>query len=230
MAPPQQSQDYEDMNATPLGKLPMPKMQSKMDAPRVDINSASYADILKGLETDKQMATSVGPGGGAPGGVDMMAVMGGQQHQVQPPPMYQPQQQQQMMMPDPYQGAQQYQEQQYYQQPPPVYRRERERRRTSSRGGSKRGRQQPAAPTQQPAAAPAPPANGFMARLRPYRTPILVTLIVFAVLRWIVPRLSMLPRMSTSAPCYPLSLIGVALVAVLCGGLYRATEYLAPPS
>lgn len=45
--------DLDDMNATPLGKLPMPMVQSKADAPRVEMHAASYEDILKEMRTDQ---------------------------------------------------------------------------------------------------------------------------------------------------------------------------------
>lgn len=43
--------DFDDMNATPLGKLPMPSVQSKADGPRID-GGTSYADILKNMTND----------------------------------------------------------------------------------------------------------------------------------------------------------------------------------
>lgn len=82
--------DMEDMNATPLGKLPMPAVQSKGDGPRVDMSAASYSDILK--EMNNNVPAAVGP----PQQPQF------QQFQQQGPPPQQmmmapPQQQQQMM-------------------------------------------------------------------------------------------------------------------------------------
>lgn len=45
--------DFDDMNATPLGKLPLPAVQSKSDGPRADMGS-SYADILKQMAAKPQ--------------------------------------------------------------------------------------------------------------------------------------------------------------------------------
>ena len=44
--------EFDDMNATPLGKLPMPAVQSKGDAPRVDMGT-SYTDILKEMSKSR---------------------------------------------------------------------------------------------------------------------------------------------------------------------------------
>lgn len=41
--------DFDDMNATPLGKLPLPAVQNKGDAPRLD--AVSYDEILKTIKT-----------------------------------------------------------------------------------------------------------------------------------------------------------------------------------
>lgn len=225
------AQSFEDMNATPLGKLPMPKMQTKGDAPPIDAGSTSYADILKGLDAEKMAASTAGPAGG------VMNLLGGpgQQHQVQQQMQQQPGQQYRQppqMMQQPRMMPPQQQQQMAYEHMP------RTRPRPPPRYALPPRMPRPARPgPPAPAPAPAPerrrqePADGsLMARLRRYRNPILVGLIVFVMLRWVAPRLGGLPRMSSQVPAYPLSLAGVVVAAALCGGMYRATEYLAPPA
>lgn len=53
--------DFEDMNATPLGKLPLPAVQSKGDGPRVDMSSVSYSDVLKEMNAPAVQAPQQQP-------------------------------------------------------------------------------------------------------------------------------------------------------------------------
>lgn len=187
--------DFEDMNATPLGKLPpMPIMQSKADSPPVDMTAnTSYADILRTIKGDQ--ATSVNP-------------------QPQPVQLQQPQQggqavQGQMDQMQALQAMQAMQAMQYYnpprQQAPP---RQQKRRRS-----------------------PPPPqrkAQGLAGVLRralgQYKNAALVIAIVFAVMRWVGPKLAaQLPFLSRPTS-QGLSAPGLFLASVLCGGVYRVAE------
>lgn len=52
--------DFDDMNATPLGKLPMPAVQSKGDGPRVDM-TPSYSEILEQMKKPPQQEVPQAP-------------------------------------------------------------------------------------------------------------------------------------------------------------------------
>lgn len=193
------SNDFDDMNATPLGKLPMPIMQSKADAPRVDPGvSVSYADILRTMGTD-QTATPVQQA--------QPAVQQPVQQQA-PPPLQQalqPALQQQfpgatMLQPPQAQHMAVSMDDRYYARPQP-------------RAAVKRRRWEPAR-------ARAPLSKWLGA----YKNAVIVLAIVFAVTLVVAPRLAATfpvlarPGMRLTPP-------GLALVALLCGGIYRVAEH-----
>ena len=78
----------DDMNATPLGKLPPPIIQSKQGMPPVDM--PNYRDLLSQMESSKGAPTDF-----------LSAPMDMQSGPQQPMPMMQPQQQAMMMQQQP---------------------------------------------------------------------------------------------------------------------------------
>lgn len=225
--------DQDDMNATPLGKLPMPAIQSKNDMPRGDMG-ASYTDILKDLQKPQQQQ-QMGGGGGGGGGGQMAGggLMGGgggggqmgggglmMQQQQYPPDTSQFQQQ----LPG-YQHAQFV----HNQQAPP----RQQQRRTTAGGGGRRvrfreedededdeyeydrrggGRSKPGALT------------GLLQKLRSYKSSILVTLVVFAVLMWVAPKLGQVVPQLLS-PGGKFSTVGLFVLAASTGGIHRLADH-----
>lgn len=198
--------EYEDMNATPLGKLPMPIIQSKADAPKIDATaSTSYADILRTMATDPNRAASVQP----PQQQQQQAAQQQQQQQMVQQQlvqqqMAQQQMAQQQMSPPPQHVTPQYYDPGYYDRPRPVSVRRRSR-----------------------STMPKPHrARTVLAQLAQYKNAAIVIVIVFAVMRWAAPRLAAVaPTMAHPAPP-GLRTPGLLLMAALCGGIYRAAETL----
>ena len=187
--------DFDDMNATPLGKLPMPIMQSKADAPKVDLGAASvsYADILRTMGTGEQASPQQPP--------QQQPLL-----QASLPPQQAPQFQQQSaqaMQAPPAQHMALTMDDRYYARPPSSAKRR--RRRWS------------------------PPRNGgrtLLSRwLGAYKNAAIVLAIVFVVTLMVAPRLAAtLPALAR--PGMRLTPAGLALVALLCGGIYRAAEHV----
>lgn len=210
------SAEADDMNATPLGKLPMPIMQTKADAPRVDASmaSTSYADILRGLKNDGAAATSVQPQHHQP-----------QHHQPQHQPQHL-QHQPQQLQPEPLAQVTQAQLAQLLARhappsPPAYY--------DDSPGySSRRPRRRHVPPPPRPP--PRPPQSTLRRLVSEYKNAVAVALIVFVVMWWVAPKLaSVLPSLAAAAgptTTCGLRVPGLLAVAVLCGGIFRATERL----
>lgn len=184
--------DFEDMNATPLGKLPLPAVQSKGDGPRVDMAS-SYSDILKEMNSgsaSQQAAVAQQ----APAQQQQMHQLH-QLHQLQ-------QMQQLQMQPPAFDPAPR------YRQPAPRRRVQVAAPRKASRNGGGGGGG----------------GGGVMARVRQYKSSLLVTLIVFLVLSYAAPRLAqMVPQLLT--PAGKFNTLGLLLIAASCGGIHRLLDH-----
>lgn len=188
--------DFEDMNATPLGKLPMPAVQSKNDGPRVDM-SASYSDILKEIAAPPQQ----------------------QQHMQMQQQMQQPHQMQ--AMPSHFQGNDDMmfaaQQQPMYQQAPLPPRHNRLQQKQARRGGgggggggggSTRGGS----------------GSGVWAKIKEYKSSILVTLIVFLILSYVTPKLaSTVPQLLNQTGKF--NALGLLVIAGTCGGIHRVMDH-----
>lgn len=206
--------DLDDMNATPLGKLPLPAMQMKADAPRVE--SMSYGDILKDMNKAADPVPR-GPGGPSVGGF----LPGGASRQVQ-------QQFQPPIQPAQFSGLQGaglqaagLQGAQIQQAPPqpvmydeddgmplPQPRRRRVRFEDDDDEYIPRKRKH---------------GSGMMARLKMYRSSIVVAGVVFLVLTYVSPRLAqMIPRLLT--PTGRFNMIGLFIIAAMCGGIHRVAD------
>lgn len=188
--------DFEDMNATPLGKLPMPAVQSKNDGPRVDM-SASYSDILKEIA--------------APPPPQM-------QMQMQQPMQQQPQAQMQAMpsqfsqaqfqVPDAYH----HQQEDEYHHPAMRAPHARQRQRmqpvvTKSRRGDGGGG-----------------GGGVWAKIKEYKSSLLVTLIVFLILSYVTPKLaSTVPQLLNQTGKF--NALGLFVIAGTCGGIHRVMDH-----
>lgn len=195
--------DVEDMNATPLGKLPMPVMQSKADTPRVDVSAnTSYADILRGLGGDGAQATSLA----APPPQQQQPQLLAQQQLATPPQQPQLQLHQVLAPPPPPQ------QQQYYYDPPayaaPARRRAQAKRRPARHAASTPARGTP-----------------LGRALGQYKNAAAVVAIVFAVMWWVAPKLAATLPSLAGPHGTPMRAPGVLLLAVLCGGIYRAAEH-----
>lgn len=194
--------DFEDMNATPLGKLPMPAVQSKNDGPRVDMSS-SYSDILKEITAPAQQQQHM------------------QQHmQMQQQHMQQPQPQAQMQaMPSQFSQAQfqgnddmAYQQQAPMYQPPPHARRHHRQQpepKQARRGGGGGG---------------GGGVGGVWAKIKEYKSSVLVTLIVFLILSYVTPKLaSTVPQLLNQTGKF--NALGLFVIAGTCGGIHRVMDH-----
>ena len=190
--------EFDDMNATPLGKLPMPAVQSKADIQRVDMGT-SYTDILKEMTNPQQPPPAQPP----------------QQQQPLQPPAPQPHQAVHQaapvdlssllppapqapspMRPEYPQANEQYQQ---YQTP---------RRRLI--GKKRRGGLHRAWET-----------------AREYRTSALVTAVVFVMLWYVAPKLAhAVPQLLT--PSGRFNMAGLAILAVMAGGIHRVADHVVP--
>lgn len=191
--------EFDDMNATPLGKLPMPAVQSKNDAPRMD--AASYTDILKEMTSAQREPPPTAP-----------APSQAHQQQQQPPP--QPHHAAPIDMaailppppPTPPSPASQpqgeaYQPQQQYRVVYPARRLIGKKR----RGGMHR----------------------LFDRVREYRTSALVTAVVFLMLWYVAPKLAhAVPQLLT--PSGRFNMAGLAILAVMAGGIHRVADSVVP--
>lgn len=192
--------DFDDMNATPLGKLPMPTVQSKTDGPRIDGNT-SYTDILKNMSNESSAPSSFA-------------------HPVASQAYQQQSYQQQAYQQQPYQQQQPFPasmpSSQYY-APPSKQKKQvkivkkRYDSSSSSESESDAGRRYTGK------------NKSWLARVREYKTSILVTVIVFVVLLYVSPRLAQLvPRLLT--PVGKFNIIGLLVISSMCGGIHRVAD------
>lgn len=183
--------DFDDMNATPLGKLPMPAVQSKSDAPRLD-TSTSYADILKTMNAAEPAAPT-----------------------PQAPPMYSPS--------TAYSPPPQITAAQYY---TPPARRAAARKAvakptpkkkvyvSSSSSDSSSDDERRYKPKKK---------GAWLARIKEYKTSILVTVVVLLVLLYVSPRLAqMVPRLLT--PTGKFNFAGLFILSAMSGGIHRVAD------
>lgn len=190
--------DFEDMNATPLGKLPLPAVQSKGDGPRVDM-AASYTDILKDM-----------------GGAQQQPHQGHQaqqphHHQGQAQQMHFQQQFQQQFQPPPQQHQYDMVAPQYPHRP----------HRPHRQAGARRRK---AAPVRIAATASRASKGGLAAKLSKYKSSLLVTFVVFLVLMYAAPKLAQaVPQLLT--PAGKFSSLGLLLIAAACGGIHRVLDH-----
>lgn len=195
--------DFDDMNATPLGKLPLPAVQSKADGPRVDGASVSYADLLKDMTASQRGGAGPAPQQQhqAPQHQTMDAPLpqqfgygGGQAPQQHFPQMQQQPEEQmyarypsRMTMPRARKHA-----------PPPPSRR---RQSSSSRAG-----------------------RGVLAKVREYKSSLLVTLIIFLVLWYAAPKLAQLAPQLLNPGTGKFNMAGLLVIASACGGIHRLAD------
>ena len=195
--------DLDDMNATPLGKLPLPAVQSKGDGPKVDMGT-SYADILKQMNAPK--------GEAAPQQ---------QQYQQQFSPAAAStahQYQQQFMPPVQYQN---------YEAVPHEERQPRQPRQQAAPPRRSRVAAHPPPPPakRRPREEAGP---GWLARARQYKSSLLVAAVVLVVLMYVSPKLAQLvPRLLT--PMGKFNFAGLLIVAALCGGIHRVADVYVRP-
>lgn len=216
---------FEDMNATPLGKLPAPPiMQSKSDAPRIDdATGTSYADILKGMSAGQQQAAGqqAHPATMHPATMHPATM----HHPVAAALQVQPQMSDRTLA----QPVHQYTTQPVIQSEPMhhqvQYHSRDLNRRTSLRKprGEQRQRCQRRQQGQQRQQR-RPRGSSVSEALFKYRNALVVVVIVFAVLRWVSPRLLTIPRLA-SLDGHRLNVPGLLILACLCGGIYRAAEH-----
>jgi hypothetical protein len=224
--------DFDDMNATPLGKLPMPTVQSKQDEPRLDMGP-NYADILKEMQASRErpaaaagsaaLASTAAPaqfpqqapgadyaqygmGGGIGQGMQGMQGMGGGMQGMQG------MQGHQAGMQGHQAGMQGHQAGMHdYPQAPRGYSapRHRPRRRPRDDDEYEERRGEP---------------SRLMRVLREYKSSIFVTAIVFFVLWYAAPKLAAAaPQLLT--PSGKFSVVGLLVIASTAGGIHRAADH-----
>jgi hypothetical protein len=215
--------EFDDMNATPLGKLPMPVVQSKADGPSIDARSSSYEDILKDMRAGErpQQAPQFPPaqerftdGGGQFNPRQLQQL----QQQQAPSPAQLPQlhqQLQQLQQPQQLQHLQQHLQehpqqhmQQNLQHPLPL--------------------QHPQAQPSQFAAKPRrskPSLHGStLSFIGHYKSTLIVIGIVFLVLTYVAPRLSRgVPRL-LDPTTGRFNVAGIAVLALVSGGMFRGVD------
>lgn len=187
--------DLDDMNATPLGKLPLPAVQMKGDGPKVDMGT-SYADILKQMNAPK----------GETGAQQFQ-----QQQQFSPAAASTAHQYQQQFLPpvqyQNYEGA-------HHQQ---------ERQQRMVAAAPRRPRAAPPPPPAKRRSRDDAAGPGWLAKARLYKSSILVAAVVLVVLMYVSPKLAQLvPRLLT--PMGKFNFMGLLIVAVLCGGIHRVAD------
>jgi hypothetical protein len=203
--------DFDDMNATPLAKLPMPAVQSKTDAPRVDGNT-SYADLLKEMQ-------QAPPPAAAPHHHHHHQPAAPQQPPAQAAAhvmSQQPMAAAQYALPTPYQHAQ-------HMSQPPRYDDdddEQPRRRRARRYAP------PPRPDRTRRARGVGVAS-LVDRLREYKTAALMAAIVFVVLWYVAPKLAAAaPQLLT--PTGKFKTTGLLLLAVASAGIHRVADHYVP--
>jgi hypothetical protein len=193
----------DDMNATPLNKLPPPVVQSKQDlmGPAAPPN---YKDLLTKMDVNA---------GGPPAASRAQQMMMMQQQDDEPEEYYpqQQQQQQQMMYGPPPQGMfPGYNTYNSYDPPPQPQPRHEPSHRSSKKLKSalkdKNG------------------GGGVMGFLKKHKNVIIVAIVAFLAMRYVAPRLRAFPMMLS--PVGGLSAPGMAVVALLIGASTKVSDYV----
>lgn len=199
--------EFDDMNATPLGKLPMPAVQTKGDAPRVDMGT-SYSDILKEMSREASQPPAVAH--------QPSSIAHQQMHPPAVPaaPPTPPLQQQQLQLQQPHQQAhtEAFAE---YSPPPPA----------ESYGY---GPPPPRAPVRlrRPTVVPRRRKPSVWHTLKEYKSSLLVAAIVFALLRYVAPKLAVsVPQLLT--PSGRFNAMGLTIIALMAGGVHRLADHYA---
>lgn len=199
--------DFDDMNATPLGKLPMPVVQSKNDASRMDPASAgSYSEILKTMTADRPASMPTMPMNTSPHDAKSTMAMGGSLQGLLRPPVAAPA----VAEPTEYMQDEAPWRHAYNDYPP-----------RRKRVAVKRAKPTPDAPPQTHAAR-------ALELMKTYRTSILVGLVVFLVLKYVAPKLATaLPGQVLTANG-KFNARGLLLLAAMAGGIHRVADRYAP--
>ena len=185
--------EFDDMNATPLAKLPMPAVQSKTDTPRVDMGT-SYTDILKEMANSREAQQREQPA---------------RPEQFRPEPLrpeqFRPEPARDEGGPDGFAPiAPQHAPREIVYVPQQV--------------------QQPVYPA---ARYKRPRGGGTWAKVREYRTSLLVAAIVFVLLWYIAPKLATAaPQLLT--PTGRFNMAGLGIIAAMAGGIHRVADKYAP--
>jgi hypothetical protein len=193
----------DDMNATPLNKLPPPVVQSKQDlmGPTAPPN---YKDLLT------KMDVNAGP----PTASRAQQMMMMQQQQDDEPEEYYPQQQQQqqqMMYGPPPQGMfPGYNTYNSYEPPP----QQQQPRHEPSHRSSKKLK----------SALKDKNGGGIIGFLKANKNVIIVAIIAFLAMRYVAPRLRAFPMMLS--PAGGLSAPGMAVIALLIGASTKVSDYV----
>ena len=215
--------DFDDMNATPLGKLPMPVVQSKADGPSIDARSSTYEDILKDMR-DPGSGSGQAPEfpgkerftGGGQGGQGGQGGLGGQfnprqlqQLQHSPAELQLQLQLQQQLQQQQQQQLQQQLQQQHHQPQQQLLPQQ-------LQFATKAGR---------PKASQRHQRHGsVLSVLSHYKSTLIVIGIVVLVLTYVAPRLSRgVPRLLDPATAR-FNAAGIAVLSLVCGGLFRAVD------
>lgn len=189
----------DDMNATPLGKLPAPLVQNNKGKPAVDV--PSYRDLLRDMDSQPQAAATAMPATPGPAAPTDYGPQPTYPPAMQPPPQYAPQ--------PPMQYAPQPPPPQYPQpQMPPhhPYHHEYE--------------------PLPPAEAPETKQGGLLARLvRANKPTLFVVVIVLLTLVFVGPRLARMQRFAAADGT--LNMLGKVTAAALAGGAFRVANALA---
>lgn len=191
--------EFDDMNSTPIGKLPLPVVQSKADGPRVDL-STSYADILKA------QAAQPPPGPSS----------------LQPPHQ---QHQQHQFAPEPAAAGLSNIVAQHFDAPvaqgPPPMRRRRSRRYDDDDDDDdviddghfvgRRGRR----------------CGGLLHKLLQYKTSLIVVVVMFLMLWYVAPKLAQVAPVLLS-PSGKFNTLGLLAISVATGGVHRVVDHYVP--
>lgn len=192
--------DFDDMNATPLGKLPMPAVSSRADAPRVEA-ATSYNDLLKEMN-----AAKAPPRAPEPAGADFRSFGGAAAQQFQQAPLAPAAPATPAAPPAPPQP----------QYAPPAY--------YDKRRPSRRRRYDDQEDLDDYDVPDVRPAKGPWATLRRHKSSVLVAAVTFLVLWYVAPKLAaMVPQLLT--PTGKFNVAGLAVVAATIGGVHRVADH-----
>lgn len=206
----------EDMNATPLGKLPPPIIQSKASMAPVD--APNYRDLLN----DMDRSSAQGMPGSMPPGPGVQPLSPGPAMQsmqpMQPMQSMQSMQPMQTMQAMPSQMPQEYATQNTYMPPQQSY---------------SPSYSPPYSPQYSPQYSPPysadfekPQTGGFLKRfLRDNRTTFVVVAIVFVTLLLVVPRLARMQRFGSVDHPGQLTMLGKLVAAAVAGTAYRVSLF-----
>ena len=184
----------DDMNATPLAKLPAPVLQSKTS--QAPLEAPNYRDLLTDLDQSSRH----------------------RQSPVEPPPQQPPPQyDQQYLQPQQAQAQAQAQQQMMYspqQEPPPL-----QGFPTHPTWPTQAyAPQRPPSPSRRPALA-APPKSVAWRLLLANKTPLIVVVILFLALVFAVPRMVRVGRLATAEG--RLNVLGAVALSVTAGGVFK---------